>query len=235
MARKTTKPTTRKTRKPMDPSLRQREKPLFRSGTWIALLVFVLVAGAALLISRQAQQAAEAEQIPTAEPSLLFEGNRVANSIEVTPAGGETVRVERGGDNLWMLTLPFEIEADPGLVEAAASQINALSVISDVDADPEILGIEEPSYVITITFSDGSTGMLEVGDMTPTNSGYYVRVDGKRVVIIAPSGIDALANLADFPPYLNTPTPTATATPLPSETPVPPTEADSTPEATPTP
>jgi hypothetical protein len=62
---------------------------------------------------------------------------------------------------------------------------------------------------------------LEVGDSTPTNSGYYVRVDKDKMMIADLSGISSLLQLAAFPPYLNTPTPTS----LPSTpTPVPPTE-----------
>lgn len=233
MARKATKPTTRKTTKSKEAP--RPGKPVFRAGTWVMILLLVVLGGAAIYINQQPEKTEDAEFSPAAELSFLFEDERVVTSIEIRPAVGETVRMERDVENLWVLTLPFEIEADPSLVEAVASQINALSIVSEVDADPKDLGLETPQYVITIRFEDGATSALEVGDLTPTYSGYYVRVDKSRIVIVAPSGIDSLVNFAIFPPYLNTPTPTATATLPPTETPVPASETDSPPEANTTP
>ncbi|MDO9303394.1 MAG: hypothetical protein Q7T89_18540, partial [Anaerolineales bacterium] len=63
---------------------------------------------------------------------------------------------------------------------------------------------------------------LEIGDATPTYSGYYVRVDKDKIMITDLSGIDSLLQLGVFPPYLNTPTPTSLP---PTPTPVPATEA----------
>ena len=133
----------------------------------------------------------------------------------------------RSEDGAWAVELPFETEANQGAVEAAASQVTALRIISEInDADPSIFGFDTPAYLITVTFGDGKISKLEVGDATPTNSGYYVRVDGEKMVIVGLSSIDALTTLALFPPYLNTPTPTA----LPSTpTPVPSPEASATP------
>jgi len=118
-----------------------------------------------------------------------------------------------------------EAEANQGLVEAAAAQVSALQVISPINAGkPEIFGLDKPAYVITIEFSGGKKHTLEVGDATPTNSGYYVRVDKDKMMVTDLSGIDSLVQLGFFPPYLNTPT----ALP-PTLTPVPATEAVSTP------
>jgi hypothetical protein len=233
--RKTTKPTTRKTVKTKEAPAPRQSKPVFRAGTWVAVLLLVVLGGTAIYLNQQPETAEDADLTPTAEPAFLFDAERVVNSIEVKPADGETVRVERDVENLWMVTLPIKLEADPGYVEAVASQVGSLNIVSEVEADPSALGLDAPQYVIKLTFADGTTSTLEIGDPTPTNSGYYVRVDNDKVVIVGLSGIDSLVNLAFFPPYLNTPTPTATATPPPTETPVPASDTESTPEATATP
>lgn len=241
--RKTTKTATKSTRttrsqKPKETVAPKQRKPMFRAGTWVTLFVLALMIGAAYYLNQQGDEGTEEtvtpEMFTIEESEFLFADDRVANIIEVQPAEGETVRVERDGDNAWVLTLPFEIEAEPGLAEAAASQLTSLSIVDEIEnaSDASIFGLDEPAYIITIQFADGSTSTLEVGDATPSSSGYYVRVDGSRVVILTLSGIDSLTNLANFPPYLNTPTPTP---PPPTETPVPPTEAAPTLEATPTP
>lgn len=233
MARKKTKPTTRK---PQETALRKQQKPIFRTGTWITLLLLAVLVGFTYYLNSK-EPIPETEATPASEETFLFseqDGNITSIAIKPAAADGETVKVARGADNAWALELPSAGEADQGLVEAAASQIIALKVISEVEADANILGLDQPAYVITIEFADGTKRTLEVGDNTPTNSGYYVRVDKKKTMILTLNGIDSLTTLTRFPPYLNTPT----AIPLPSTvTPDSPTEAGgaSTPEATITP
>ena len=229
MARKTTKP---KARKSKETPLRKQQKPVFRTGTWITLLLLAALIGLAYYLNRN-EPIAETEATPALEATFVIseqDGN--ITGIEIKPVDGETVKVARNGEKVWVLELPSATEADQGLVEAAASQITALKIIGEVDADASILGLDEPAYVITIEFADGTKRSLEVGDTTPTRSGYYVRVDKKKTLILTLSSIDSLTNLTRFPPYLNTSTPTP---PPLSPTPDSPNEAISTPEATVTP
>src|SRR3972149_759473 len=229
MARKTTKP---KARKSKETPLRKQQKPVFRTGTWITLLLLAALIGLAYYLNRN-EPIAETEATPALEATFVIseqDGN--ITGIEIKPVDGETVKVARNGEKVWVLELPSATEADQGLVEAAASQITALKIIGEVDADASILGLDEPAYVITIEFADGTKRTLELGDTTPPRSGYYLRVDKKKTLILTLSSIDSLTNLTRFPPYLNTPTPT----PLPlSPTPDSPSKAISTPEATVTP
>lgn len=236
MARKTTSTTKSKRSASQKahkeaPALKPN-KPVFRAGTWIAVLLLAALVGGAYYLNNK-KETAEAEATPTGETvAFVFAEDSIVSSIEVKPTGGETVKVARNAENVWAIELPFETEADQGLVEAAASQVTALRIIDEVDADPTIFGFDTPAYSITVEFADGVKQTLEVGDSTPTNSGYYVRLDKKKMMIVGLSSIDALTNLAFSPPYLNTPTPTA----LPSTpTPASPTESVATPEVTVTP
>jgi hypothetical protein len=136
------------------------------------------------------------------------------------------MRVARNEKNIWAVELPTKAEANQGSAEAAATQASALQIISPIDGKPSVFGLDNPAYTITIGFANGKKHVLEVGDSTPTKSGYYVRVDNNKMLIADLSGIDALLQLASSPPYLNTPVPTS----LPAtETPVSPAEATVTP------
>ena len=101
------------------------------------------------------------------------------------------------------------------------------------DIDPDIVGLTDPEYTLTIKFTNGVERMVEIGVITPTESGYYVRAVNGDIVIISRSSVDALLGLLTNPPYLETPTPS----PIPlTETPVPPMPEAATPSnATPTP
>jgi len=107
-----------------------------------------------------------------------------------------------------------------------------LKVTDEITGDPSIFGLDKPAFVITVEIGSAKKHVLEVGDQTPTNTGYYVRLDGGRMAIVAQSGIEPLTGLLTSPPYLNTLTPTPSPIP-PTATPLPPTEA--VPTVTPTP
>ena len=72
--------------------------------------------------------------------------------------------------------------------------------------------------MITAGFKGGGTMIVQVGDITPTNSGYYVRKEDGSILVISKYGMESLLNLILYPPYEETPTPS----PIPStETPTP--------------
>lgn len=232
--------TTRTSSQSSQPAPAPRQpRPVVRVGTWVTLLILALVVAAAVYMNRQAEETTDADATPTAEAQFLFSQDEFVTSVEVQPLDGETVKIERNESQAWELTKPDKVEADQGLSEAAASQILALRIIDELDnsKNPADFGLDEPDFVITIGFEGGKTSTLEVGDVTPSGNGYYVRTEDGKFYLMTLSGISALTNLATIPPYLNTPTPvpTATSTPLPTETPAPTSETSSTPEASPTP
>jgi hypothetical protein len=107
-------------------------------------------------------------------------------------------------------------------VEEAASQVIALTILNRLDLDPAVVGLKSPAYTITVGFSSGTVVIAEVGDVTPTESGYYVRKDDGSILVIDKYGMDALINLVLYPPYEEPPTPspeTETPTPAASSTP----------------
>lgn len=201
------------------PTPAPRRRPLFQAGTWISILMLAALVGLAFYLDREKDSTATEDTTPTVEKSFIFTAaDGLISSIEIKPSEGEAVKVERNAENIWAMILPAEAEADQGAVEAAATQLTALPISSQIEAgkSPEIFGLDSPDYVITVGFKDGKTRTLEVGDATPTQKGYYVRVDKDRLLITDISGIDALLQLAFFPPYLNTPAPAAEATVIPT-------------------
>ncbi|HNO84448.1 MAG TPA: DUF4340 domain-containing protein, partial [Anaerolineales bacterium] len=101
--------------------------------------------------------------------------------------------------------------ADQGLAEAAESQLKALTLDTEIEGDASIFGLDAPAYTIRVTFEDGSKATLEVGDPTPTNSGFYARLNNKMYIIS--NGIEALTNLVTAPPFVATAAPEVTPTP----------------------
>jgi len=199
-----------------------------RRSTIIFLLLFVIAAGVYYFLNNRK----EAEPVdleitsePTSEVSFLFDAtDGVPTSIRIESKAGEVVEVVRNTENVWMVTLPIEASADQGMAEAAASQVTTMRVqdrIQNIDLD--VLGLKSPEYVLTINFSSGVERKAEVGVITPSEGGYYVRNETGEIFIVGRDGIDSLLGMLTTPPYAEapTPSPTATETPLPSPTPEP--------------
>ena len=125
---------------------------------------------------------------------------------------GETVEVARDAENAWTVIQPIEAKADQGAAEAAASQITTMQHFGQCprNVDPKIVGLEVPEYVLTIKFTSGAERTVDIGVITPTESGYYVRDTEGKIVIVSRSAIDSLLGLLQNPPYLETPTPSPT-------------------------
>ena len=211
------------------PAPATRRKPLFQAGTWISIFMLAALVGLAFYLNREKDKTGAEDATPTLETAYIFTAaDGTISSIEVKPKEGETVKIARNAENAWAVILPIEAEANQGLAEAAATQLTALPVSTQIEdgKSPDIFGLDNPAYVITIEFGTGKTRTLEVGDAAISGNGYYVRVDKDKMLITDLSGIDALLQLASFPPDLNTPIPTALP---PTETPVPTAEAAVTP------
>jgi len=201
----------------------KQQKPVFSTGTLITVLLLAALIGFAFYLNHKKEiDAANATPTGSAASYVFAATEGSATSIEIKPAKGESVRIARNAEKAWVIELPLETEANQGSAEAAATQVSALKVISPIEGKPSIFGFDNPPFIITIEFVGGKKHTLEVGDKTPTNSGYYIRVDQDKMMVTSSSGIEALLQLVSSPPYLNTPTPIS----LPAtETLIPPAEA----------
>src|SRR5688500_17820962 len=207
-----------------------------RRSTVVYLVLLLVLAGVYYYLNNREQPADIAVTLePEAQVSYLFTAeDGLPTSIRIEAKDGETVEVARGADEAWELIQPIEAKADQAAAEAAASQVATLRVLDTVpDVDAEIVGLRIPEYTLVIHFTSGVERKAEIGVITPTESGYYVRNSNGDIVIISRSSVDALLALLTNPPYLETPT----LSPIPlTETPIPPTPEATTPSnATPTP
>ena len=195
---------------------------MIRTSTVVYIILLLLLVGAYFYLKNREQPAdIEVTAEPTVEVSYLFPAEEgTPTSIRVESKSGETVEVARDADNAWALTEPMETQADQAAAEAAASQVTTMRILDTVpEVDPKIVGLEVPEYVLTIKFTGGGERTVDVGVITPTESGYYVRDAAGKVVIVSRDAIDPLIGLLDNPPYRETPTPQADSTPSETATP----------------
>ena len=225
MARKTVSTTIAAPRKKTSAATKKTpvnnipQRPIFPIGTWITVVLLAALIGFAFYLNHK-KQTATLEVTPTSGTASVFNSaNGLVSGIEIKPAEGESVRIARDEKKNWTMELPIKTEANQGMAEAASTQITALKSISAINGDPNIFGFDHVAYTITVEFAGGKKQTLEIGAKTPTETGYYVRMDNDKMMIADLSGIEALLQLVQSPPYLNTPIPTAlppTATEIPA-------------------
>ena len=203
---------------------------MIKKQTWLLLAVFLALAGAAIYFKYNPKEAAPASRdatpLPTRAPTeYLFPTESAVASLTVSSRDGKIVGLELQ-DGKWAGVKPAKTEADQASVGAAISQISAIVVLARLDLRPADAGLASPANVITVGFSDGAYVKVQIGDETPTGTGYYARKENGNILVVDKYGIDALLTLLTSMPFPAPPTPpplppTDTPAPNGSETPVP--------------
>lgn len=192
---------------------------MIRRNTWILLIVLVLLIAAAFYFNNQKKTSASATT-PTPAQTFLFtsrDGNPTDIKIEDTT--GHSVEVARNSGGVWVLKAPTSAAASQSQAEAAATQLTSLNLLGNIQIGLDVVGLDKPSYTMTITFDSAKTHKVLIGSVNPIQTGYYVQVDGGPVQVADKAGMDSLLGMLTAPPYLATLTPTITLTPIPSDTP----------------
>ena len=219
---------------------------MIRRNTWILLVILVLLVGGALYFNNQKKTSTSAATPTVSQLYLFTSQDGKPTDIKIEDTAGHSVELTRNSAGTWVLKAPTAAAANQGQAESAATQITALSLFGHVQLGLDVVGLDQPTYVMTVTFDNTKTHKVLIGSVNPIQTGYYVQVDGGQVEVADKSGIDSLVNMLTAPPYLATLTPTVTLIPSdtptvesPTDTPMPTSAASvsttATPLSTPTP
>lgn len=193
---------------------------MIKRSTWMMLVFFVLViAGYFIFRGRISSASTVPTSTAVSESYLINSADGTLVSLRIYDNDYRTTQLQRDSTGTWTISQPNESAADQSLAGAAESQVGALKILTILTSQLSLkdLGLDFPAYTIQLTFSGGKQHKLEVGTVTPTGTGYYVRFDSGTIYVISKDGIDALTNLITSPPYPATetppPTPQVTDTP----------------------
>ena len=208
---------------------------MIRRSTVVYIILLLLIAGAYFYLKFRPPAATEASTTsePTVQVSYLFTAeDGVPTDIKIQSKAGQSVEVGRDASDLWVVKAPIEAQADQGSAEAAATQVETMSILDKVqNVDKKVVGLESPAYTLTVKFKNGRERTVNVGVVTPSESGYYVQdASGGDVVVVSKSSLDALLGMLTSPPYLETLTPSPIATETPATSTAIPTNGSVTPQ-----
>jgi hypothetical protein len=200
---------------------------MLRRSTWIVLVIFAVLVIAIIAWQRFGLKEEPVEPTATVEATeMVFDfSNQSITRYSISSADGSLITFEREPETgAWVVVdQPPEL-ADSTQIETGANTLTFLTVSTKLATQPalEAMGLDKPAYVITLTLSNGEEAVLNVGDLTPTGTGYYVQADNDPAVVVSKVEIDTLINMLTTPPlgatYTPTVTMTETTTPTPTNT-----------------
>jgi hypothetical protein len=181
-----------------------------RSASVIYIILLAILAGLYYYLNNRPLSAeSETPESPTMPVEYLFGvEDGLPTRIHIGSKEGEIVEVARNAENAWAIILPIEASADQGSVEAAANQVSTIRVLDRIpNLEAEAVGLDTPEYKLTIQFTSDVERIIDIGVLTPTESGYYVSRGDGEILIVSNSPLDALIGLLTNPPYLAAETP----------------------------
>ena len=177
---------------------------MIKRTTWIVVAFFMIILTVAILFQRN-QKSIEAQTTPTQNPEILI--NHEANEIiflSVENSTGEKVALELDQDGIWIFIEPESVEVDTPALNTVINQIGTLREVTKISTvtRKEDFGLDQPSFKIQIRFVDGNDFNLNIGKITPTESGYYIDTGQQEIFVVNKLGIDAITDLIHNPPVI---------------------------------
>ena len=198
---------------------------MIRRSTLVLLVVFVALAAGVIFWQRSQDKKGTATATATPGSQLLFHFKGNITGLRLEGGSGGVLELGRDAQGAWTLIYPKADATDVPAVEGAVSQLIAAPVISSLEEGPsmEAAGLATPAYRLLIKLDDGSQVVVNIGNVTPTGSGYYVLASGQGMSIVSKFSLEPIIKLLDNPPVKlpDTPTPSDQNMPGVTLTPAP--------------
>lgn len=154
----------------------------------ILIVVLGLLAGVYVVVkNKTASKNTAAQETSTTEPLRVFELEKEKIS-EITVENKDGKFVFAKQNDKWVATSPAGFKGSTIKVESIATNMAYLTadkVIDEKATDMAKYGLNSP-VTVSAKLSDGTSKTVEIGDMTPTKNGYYLREkDSTKVYLIA--------------------------------------------------
>jgi len=154
---------------------------LYRNAIILVVILGILTGSYFLLKNRNQDEASD--ELDDTIKIFDLELSKIKEMTVETPEG--VFEFEKK-DEEWTIVSPAGLKADKSAISSIASNIYSLNADKLVEENPSDLskyGLDKP-VVVTVKTEDGETKALEIGDETPTKSGYYVKEKGGDKVYV---------------------------------------------------
>jgi hypothetical protein len=187
---------------------------MIKRPTFLMLVILALVVVAYFVIkARGLNSSATSTPSATANNYLITPSDGTLQVLRISDSKNNLFQMQRDTGGTWVITLPSTGQADQALAGAAETQVGALRIVTSLENSLNLTdaGLSTPADTMELTFSNNLKHVIQIGSLTPTASGYYVRFDTGNLYVVSQAGIDALLKMLTSPPFPATETPNATA------------------------
>ena len=166
----------------------------------VVVALFVIALIALLLVQRNPGLLPTATPTPaaTAVADLLtgWSDQDVVEAVLIRAIGGTTT-LTRSSDGAWTNAAAGIVA--PGKVEQLLSELLATKILVELPSNYSLedLQLAVPAQTITLRASDDRQTTIQIGGLTPTQSGYYVKVDDHAPVAVSKYAVEAVLTLFD--------------------------------------
>ena len=209
---------------------------MIRRSTWIVVGVLLVLIGVTVYLQRNPGTLPSGTPTPSITPvaQVLSQGSSAdVSQINIQPAQGQALVLQKGTNGEWRFEPDTGEVVDQGKVQQLLDTLYGLIVQSAVPSDTPLdaMGLTVPQQVISLQLSNGQSLRIQIGNQTPTGSGYYLRVNDGLTSVVDQYSVSTLISGLDkqsFLPPTPTPAETGTAQVTPALTP----SASTAPQAT---
>ena len=177
---------------------------MLKRPTLIIVAIFIVILVAAVIFQGN-QDKVDLDTLSETSQSFLIDiGDSEIIVLEINGKDGSQVIVKRDLEGSWVLVEPSGIDADETRIESAVSQAGQLTTISKFESKIDLadLGLDQATYWINPTLSNGEQKTAFIGNITPTNNGYYAYMNGAPLQVVNKFSVDSLLDILDNPPIL---------------------------------
>jgi hypothetical protein len=164
--------------------------------TWIFLALFVVVAIAAFFFQQNKSDQPDPEPTVTPQPPLLqaVDMNELTR-IERFSANTDTLVLVTNEEGQWIFEEGESVRR--GMVQELFSSLSSLAVLTSVESGTDLnaIGLEPAQNTIRLVGTNGISTTLEIGDLSPTGNGYYLRLNQTELYLVSAGGMESILDL----------------------------------------
>jgi hypothetical protein len=184
---------------------------MVKRSTLVMVVLFVAALAILFLVRRDPSIMQTATPTPVSTPmSKMLPDWNAADivSAKLERAVGGVTELTRNSEGSWTNKAFGPLE--PGKVEQLLAELLATNILVVLPADYSLedLKLTTPAQTITLQDASGRETRIMIGGTTPSQSGYYLRVDGAPPIAVSKYAVEAVLKLFDeaLPAPTETPT-----------------------------
>lgn len=201
---------------------------MVRRSTLVVVILFGLLVILAWYVQKNSTGGTEDDVMTSTPMPALFQiSEDELSRVQVGSTEDGQLILEKNAQGEWNMVEPSGYETDQDKASSLVNNLLSLTVLNRLETDVslDVLGLDAPSYRVILKESNGETQTMVIGNITPTDSGYYVKLGEQNPIVVSKTNLGSILEAIDDPPIKITETPTSetqlTETQIPENTPTP--------------